>query len=227
MIHPLIPYGIRGVIWYQGEANSGRPAEYGPLFSAMITDWRRKFEQESLPFYFVQLANFEPKTDKGGEKLAFMREAQAEALALAETGMAVTIDIGTPSNIHPPNKQDVGARLARLAKAKVYGLDITWSGPRFQSARREQGARVRVYLDDADGLQSRNEPVKAFELAGSDGRFFPAQGAIDGGTVILETPEVPDPHFVRYAWSNSPEVNLTNGEGLPAVPFKKTAVTRE
>lgn len=215
MINPVLPFGIRGVLWYQGENNGNRPTEYHRLFAAMITFWRAHFGQGDFPFYWVQLANYKTKAD-----WALLREAQTETLSLPETGQALAIDIGNPDDIHPRNKQEVARRLALIAKARVYGIPGDYSGPVFQSAEREKnGIRVR-FTHAVTGLTARDRPLQSFELAGRDKEFHPAQAVIDGDTVFVTSPEVQEPIEVRYAWSNSPVANLYNGAGLPATPFR-------
>jgi sialate O-acetylesterase len=220
MIAPLQPYALRGVLWYQGESNWRRPAEYAGLFPALIQAWRAQWGREELPFYFVQLANFTVGDDPTDRGWAWLREAQTRALALPNTGMVVTLDIGDPKDIHPRNKQEVGRRLALLARAQVYDLPVDWSGPQFASAQRE-GAALRVrFTHVADGLTTEQKPPQAFEVAGADRKFFPATARLDRDTVIVSAPEVPEPVAVRYAWSNNPGANLFNGTGLPAAPFR-------
>ncbi len=220
MISPTIPYALQGVIWYQGEHNIARAVEYRSLFPAFIKDLRQKFGQGDVPFYFVQLANFEAKLDKSREGYALLREAQLQTLSLPNTGMAVTVDIGTPENVHPKNKQDVGARLARIAKARTYGLGGIDSGPIFKSASRE-GASVRLNFDHiGGGLTASREKMEGFEIAGTDGKFHPATAKIEGETAVVEAAEVKEPAAVRYAWGNAPATSLFNKEGLPASPFR-------
>lgn len=223
MIAPLVPYSMRGVLWYQGEANAnaGRQAEYAALFTDLIKQWRADFGQP-LPFYFAQLANFEANDGTKGDGWAYLREAQAEALALPQTGMAVTIDIGNPKNIHPTNKRDVGRRLALHARKQLFGENIETDGPRFVAAKRE-GAALRVSFTHAAGLKL--EPAKgdgrvAFEVAGEDGKFVPAEARVAGGDLLVSAKAVKAPVAVRYAWRNSPDARLFNGEGLPAAPFR-------
>ena len=220
MIAPLQPYALRGAIWYQGESNARRADEYGEVFSAMIRAWRAQWNQGDFPFYFVQLANFIVKDDESGRTWAHLREAQTQALALPNTGMAVIIDIGDANDIHPRNKQEVGRRLALLAKAKVYDIAVDWSGPVFVGAQRE-GAALRVKFTRVDdGLTAGGKPLQAFEIAGTDRQFYPATARIERGTVVVSAPEVPEPAAVRYAWTNNPDANLFNGTGLPAEPFR-------
>ena len=220
MINPLLPGAIRGVLWYQGESNVGRPAEYGPLLKALITCWRQYWGQGDFPFYLVQLPNYQNPGDPTGVAWARLREAQASALALPNTGMAVTIDIGDPANIHPRNKQEVGRRLALIARHEVYDIPGDWSGPIFKAAVRE-GAAMRVSFDHAGtGLLAHDKPLAGFALAGIDRQFHPATAQIDGNTVVVTAPGVKFPEAVRYAWADAPDANLCDGAGLPAAPFR-------
>lgn len=220
MIAPLQPYALRGAIWYQGESNWSRPDEYAELFPAMIRAWRAQWNQGDFSFFFAQLANYIEPTDPSGRGWAWLREAQAKALSLSGTGMAVTIDIGDPIDIHPRNKQEVGRRLALLAKTQVYGISGDWSGPQFKAVHRE-GATLRVAFNFvSDGLTAGDKPLGAFEIAGADRIFRPATARIDRDTVVVSAPGVPEPVAVRYAWSNNPSANLFNGTGLPAAPFR-------
>ncbi len=219
MIAPLQPGALRGVIWYQGESNWPRAGEYAELFPALIRSWRAGWGRDDLPFLFVQLANFADPGDPTGRGWAPLREAQARALALPATGMAVTIDIGDAKDIHPTNKQEVGRRLALIAKATVYGLATDHAGPTFASATREKAAlRVR-FAHVATGLVAHDRTVQSLELAGADKVFHPATAKIERGTLLVSSPAVKEPVAVRYAWSNAPVANLYNGSGLPAVPF--------
>jgi sialate O-acetylesterase len=219
MINPLLPGALRGVLWYQGESNCSHPGEYHALFAAMITAWRRHWGQGDFPFYFVQLANY-AGGNANGTNWAVLREAQAQALTLPSTGMAVTIDIGDPDNIHPRNKQEVGRRLALLARHHLYDIPGDWSGPVFRSAARE-GAALRVQFDHADGgLLAHDRPLGGFQIAGADRQFHPAAARIERDTVVVSTPGVKEPVAVRYAWVNAPEANLFSGAGLPAAPFR-------
>jgi sialate O-acetylesterase len=220
MIAPLTPAAIRGVIWYQGESNASveRAPLYARLFQTMITDWRRAWAEGDFPFLYVQLANF--KTN-GGPGWPELREAQLQTLSLANTGMAVTIDIGTPDDIHPKDKQDVGRRLALAARAIAYGEKIEYSGPLFRAARPENGA-MRIWFDHAEsGLVAHGGgALRGFEIAGADGHFVPAEARIDGATVVVSSRDVAKPAAVRYAWADNPDCNLFNGAGLPASPFR-------
>jgi sialate O-acetylesterase len=219
MINPLLPYALRGALWYQGESNAERANEYRALFGAMITSWRAHFGQGDFPFYWVSLANYGVPPDATGLTYAFLREAQTQTLALPNTGQALAIDIGDPNNIHPANKQDVGHRLALLARNRVYGLIGDDTGPVFASATRE-GAALRVKFEHASSLVAHDKEVQALEVAGADRRFFPATGKIERGTLLVSAREVREPVAVRYAWTNAPAANLYNGAGLPAVPFR-------
>jgi len=220
MIAPLAPYGLRGILWYQGESNAERAGEYRALFPAMITAWRAQFGQGDLPFYFVQLANFAPPGAPGRAAWAYLREAQAEALSLPQTGMAVAIDLGDPRDIHPRNKQEVGRRLAAIALVNLYGLSGDVSGPQFAGIE-PAGAALRVRFDYAQtGLIAHDRPVQSLEIAGADRVFHPASGQIDGETLLVSSPLVPHPVAVRYAWADAPVANLYNGAGLPAAPFR-------
>ncbi|MGB8261600.1 MAG: sialate O-acetylesterase [Terracidiphilus sp.] len=218
MIAPLTPMAIRGVIWYQGESNSA--TERGPLykrvFSTMIEDWRRQWGVGDFPFLFVQISSFNPGP---GETWAVLREQQRRTLTLANTAMAVTIDIGNPDDVHPTNKLDVGLRLALAARALSYGEDISYSGPNFRQATPE-GSAIRTWFEHhAKGLVARGGELTGFDVAGADGKWSAATAKIDGNTVVASSPDVPEPVAVRYGWANAPACNLFNGLGLPASPF--------
>ncbi len=217
MIAPLTRFPIRGAIWYQGESNASRERAplYARLFGTMIQDWRRAWGQGDFPFLFVQLANF--KT--GDARWPELRESQRQTLSLANTGMAVTIDIGTPDNIHPKNKQDVGLRLALAARAIAYGEKIEYSGPMFRQATPE-GNTMRIRFDHTgSGLVAKGGSLLGFEIAGENGKFVPASAVIDGTTVMASSNSVTRPAQVRYGWKDDPRCNLYNVEGLPASPF--------
>jgi sialate O-acetylesterase len=244
MIHPLLPYGIKGAIWYQGETNAGRAYQDRTLFPLMIQTWRELWGQGDFPFYFVQLANFNPDGDKvlGQSDWAELREAQTMTLSLRNTGQAVTIDIGDSKDIHPKNKQDVGRRLALLAlrdyrAANVYqgtalppvnrGTAIAIppsTGPIFRSMSIQDGkAVIRFNINTARGLTTKDgSAVTGFIIAGADRKFVVADAVIDRehNTVIVSSPEVPNPVAVRYAWANDPACNLYNAADLPACPFR-------
>ncbi|MCC6783729.1 MAG: 9-O-acetylesterase [Planctomycetes bacterium] len=218
MIAPLAPYAIRGAIWYQGESNVGRHEQYRELFPAMIADWRRSFGRGEFPFLFVQIAPFAYGGDVG--EAAWLRDAQRRTLGvLANTGMAVTMDIGDPRDIHPRNKRDVGRRLALWALAKTYGKDLVHSGPLFREARPE-GRVLRVQFAHAAGLRTRDgQAPKGFEIAGLDGVWHQATARIEGETLLLECAELAEPVWVRYAFGAADQPNLENGAGLPAASF--------
>jgi len=218
MVAPLTPFAIKGIIWYQGESNSRLTFAplYAKLFTALIGDWRSQWREGDFPFLFVQIANFKSNPT---EAWAAIREAQRRALSLSNTAMAVTIDIGNPDNVHPADKQTVGARLALAARALAYGENIEYSGPSFRQATPE-GNAIRVWFDHtATGLVARGGDLTGFEIAGSDGHFVTATARIDNDTVLLSNPDVPAPKQVRYGWANAPVVNLYNSAGLPASPF--------
>jgi sialate O-acetylesterase len=222
MIQPLVPMSIRGVIWYQGESNATRAYQYRTLFPVMITDWREAFGQGQFPFLFVQLAAYEPK-GQHPHVWAELREAQAIALNLPQTGMACAIDIGVQNNIHPPHKLEVGRRLALLAQKQSYGFDCVASGPIFSHFDVE-GAKIRVHFSSTgEGLRAGSEGVAGFEIASEGGEFVPAIAAIDGHTVLVEAKGVLEPRHVRYGWRHWPQCNLTNEVLLPAVPFRTDA----
>jgi sialate O-acetylesterase len=182
----------------------------------MIRDWRRAWGVGDFPFYFVQLANFKAGANNRWPEV---REAQRDTLALTNTGMAVTIDIGNPDDIHPRNKQDVGARLARWALASVYGQNIEYSGPLFRQATRDANG-MRVWFDHAAGLNAHGGAPTGFEVAGSDRKFVPAEARIDGSSVLVSSAQIEHPAYVRYGWSDNPSCNLYNSAGLPASPFR-------
>ena len=219
MIHPLLPYALRGFVWYQGESNHTRATDYRALFPAMIRQWRRDFGQGELPFYFVQLANYEQPTDQTGRLWAYLREAQAAALALPHTGMAVAVDVGEATNLHPPNKQEVGRRLALHARAKVYGEKIACESPHALGFEKT-GDGLRVRLSEATGLHLREGKFGGAEIAGADRVFHPATIRLEGNGVVIASPAVSAPVAVRYAWRNAPETCLYNGAGLPVAPFR-------
>jgi sialate O-acetylesterase len=224
MIQPVLPFAIRGAIWYQGEsivdANQGGIELYPHVQAALIRDWRKLWGEGDFPFYIVQLAGQEAASNRPE-----VREAQATVLALKNTGMAVTTDIGEAKNVHPKNKQDVGDRLARIALANVYGRKIEFSGPVYESMKNEGGA-IRVKFTHPGGglVATGGEPLKGFVIAGADLKFVPAGAKIDGDTVVVSSPDVAAPVAVRYAWVNYPAgCNLFNAAGLPAAQFRTDA----
>ena len=222
MIAPLVPFAIRGAIWYQGESNAGRAYQYRSIFPGMIEDWRESWGQGDFPFFWVQLANFHTRLDEpAGSAWAELREAQSMTLKLANTGQAVIIDIGEAKNIHPKNKQDVGKRLALSARKVAYNENIVHSGPVLTS-RKIEGSTVRLTFDCVGGglIAKGGGDLKGFALAGADKKFIWAKAVIDGNSVVLSCPKVAKPVAARYAWADNPECNLYNKEGLPASPFR-------
>lgn len=218
MINPFISFPIRGVIWYQGESNAGRWKQYQTLFPSLINDWRQKWHNPNLPFYFVQLASY-ARGEGDDFSWPLQREAQLKSLKLPNTGMAVTIDIGDEKDIHPKNKQDVGKRLALIALAKSYGLPIAYSGPKYMGMA-VQGNEVAINFELNKGLKAKENTLFGFSIAGDDRIFHPADAVIKDGVVYVKSAAVTKPVAVRYAWANAPQANLTNASGLPASPFR-------
>jgi sialate O-acetylesterase len=217
-IRPLIPFGIRGVIWYQGESNVGRAEQYARLFPAMIRQWRSEWGQGDFPFYFVQLAPCGDKENAG----AFLREAQVKSLAVTNTGMAVIMDLGDAGNIHPLEKKPVGERLASLALAKQYGRnDLVYSGPVYTKYSIE-GSSIRLYFDHpGGGLAARDgKALTHFAIAGDDKKFIEATALIEGDTIVVSSPAVSKPVAVRFAFGSADIPNLMNKAGLPASSFR-------
>jgi sialate O-acetylesterase len=223
MIAPLIPYGIRGAIWYQGESNASRAFQYRALLRNMIADWRGRWSEGSFPFLIVQLANFmAPDPQPADSAWAELREAQSLAAAnVQNTGLAVAIDIGDAADIHPKNKQEVGRRLALSALAQTYGQKIEYSGPVYRFMKVE-GDHVRLKFTHTEGgLGLRNgDKLRGFAIANGDRKFVWADAVIDGDSVIVSAPSVNHPDAVRYDWGNNPDGNLCNKAGLPASPFR-------
>lgn len=225
MINPLIPYGIKGVIWYQGEQNAERAKQYQRIFPNLITDWRNQWQLGNFPFLWVQLANFREPVSKPSESTwAELREAQAMTLKLPNTGMASAIDLGDAIDIHPKNKQDVGMRLALNALKIAYGKNIVCAGPAFCNMN-VLGNEVTVKFDNiGSGLKVKNKYgyINGFSLAGADGKFSWAVGELlNSNTVVLHSKEVLVPVAVRYGWADNPDdLDLYNSEGLPAIPFR-------
>ena len=225
MIQPLVPFSIRGAIWYQGESNVGRAFQYRKSFPLMIQDWRTHFGQGDFPFYFVQLASFNAGNGNSakGSNWAELREAQTATLALLNTGMAVTMDIGESKDIHPRNKQDVGARLAAIALSNAYGGKSEYSGPMYQSSSTEGNKMVVSFTHTGRGLWAKDKYgyVKGFEVAGADKKFYYAKAELKDDKVIVYSDSVPNPVAVRYGWADDmPDVNLYNKDGFPASPFR-------
>jgi len=223
MIAPLVPYALRGAIWYQGEANAGNAKRYGLQLEAMIRSWRKDWGQGDFAFLFVQLPNYmapqEKPSETGGWPL--IREQFLKSLAVPNTGMAVTIDVGEAGDIHPKNKQEVGRRLAQWALATTYGKDVVACGPLLRGSRKREGAIVVEFSHVGGGLMARDGgPLKGFAIAGEDKRFVWAEAKIEGDAVVVSSRQVKDPAAVRYAWANNPDCNLVNRAGLPASPFR-------
>lgn len=230
MIAGLAPFALKGALWYQGESNILRTDDgpaYAPKMEALIAGWRRAFEAE-LPFYYVQLAPHlysSVRADQvlhGAESLPRLREAQADALRIPNTAMIVTTDLADDlRDIHPRDKQSVGLRLARLALARTYGRPgIEPFGPTYRAVRFKDGQAI-LRFDHAEGLGARDgKPLDWFEIAGSDGRFYPASAAIQGGEIVVSSPAVAAPASVRFGWHEAATPNLVNRAGLPAVPFR-------
>lgn len=222
MIAPLAKYPLRGFIWYQGEGNAGASKQHATLFPAMIESWRKGWGDGKLPFYFVQLTSFRARgaqpSDGGWSRL---RESQLQTLALHDTGMAVTIDIGEERNIHPKNKQDVGKRLARWAMRDCYGdKGIEVSGPLYE-AHAVEGGKIRIrFTHVGGGLKATGGTLKGFAIAAADKKFVWARAAIEDGSVVVWSEGIKSPLHVRYAWADNPECTLYNSAGLPASPFR-------
>jgi sialate O-acetylesterase len=218
MVNPAVKYNIKGAIWYQGEANVGRAAQYSKIFPLMIENWRNSWGIEDFPFYFVQIAPYVYSNPDSVES-ALLREAQTSALKLPKTGMVVTLDIATVKNIHPPFKKEVGERLANLALAKDYGISIPVSGPVYKSMVRK-GAGIMIQFDNTGkGLVTNNTDIPEFEISGSDGKFIRAKAVLVNNEVEVSSPKVKDPEAVRYCWRNGAVGTLFNSDGLPATQF--------
>lgn len=221
MIAPLLPYPIKGVIWYQGESNAGRPQQYATLFPTMIKDWRQQWGGDNFPFLYVQLANFMPN-GAPSDQWAYQREAQNKALELENTGVAVTIDIGDSTDIHPRNKQDVGDRLATAAQGVAYGDQSVFTGPMYESMRASGDSIVVTFKGTGEGLMKlADEEANGFMIAGEDRQFVKAVAHIVGPNEIsVWSSEVEKPVAVRYGWANNPTVNMYSEDGLPLSPFR-------
>jgi sialate O-acetylesterase len=218
MIHPLIPFTFRGVIWYQGENNVSDPELYRRTFPAMIENWRKDFGHGDFPFYYVQIAPYNYGPFSFSQNL---REVQLQTLNVKNTGMIVTLDIGNPNNIHPANKIDVGERLANCALAKTYGKKVSYSGPQYKSMKIQKGKIVLSFDYIGKGLVIKERAGENnFMIAGKDSVFKKAVVKISGKQLIVWNPEISKPIAVRYAWSNTDEATLFNKEGLPASSFR-------
>lgn len=225
MINPILPFAIKGAIWYQGESNADRAYQYRKAFPLLINDWRRGWNQGEFPFYFVQLASFNSANgnSQNGSKWAELREAQTLSLNVPNTGMAVITDIGEPKDIHPRNKQDVGKRLAAVALHNTYGQNNIFSGPVYQSMQTNGNKITLSFTSTGSGLTVKDKYgyIKGFEIAGTDQQFHYAKAYIDGDKVVVYTEDVNSPVAVRYGWADDNlEDNLFNKEGFPAAPFR-------
>ena len=218
MVNPLIPFGIKGAIWYQGEANAGRAYQYRTLLPAMIGDWRTRWGEGNFPFYIVQLANWAP----GGDSWPELQEAQwLTAKNVPNVGIATAIDIGDAIDIHPKNKQEVGRRLALVAEAQAFGEKVEDSGPLYKAMTVDGGAIRLTFTHLGGGLTAKNAaPLTGFTIAGADRKFVPADARIDGDAVAVSSALVPSPVAVRYAWAADPAISLYNKANLPALPFR-------
>jgi sialate O-acetylesterase len=218
----LIPYAIRGAIWYQGESNAGAGYLYELQLKTLITDWRIRWGEGDFPFAWVQLPNFQapqkqPVEDSGWVQV---REGMLKTLALPNTGMAITLDVGEANNIHPKHKQEVGQRLAMWALGTVYGQNVATSGP-LAADHKTNGNEIVISFQHTDGgLVARGGELKGFAIAGADHQWVKASAKISGETVVVSSPDVKAPVAVRYAWANNPDCNLFNGAGIPAAPFR-------
>ncbi|MBN2092824.1 sialate O-acetylesterase [candidate division KSB1 bacterium] len=227
MIAPLLNYPIKGVIWYQGESNAGRPIEYRTLFPALIQDWRNHWQIGDSPFLFVQLPNFmEAKAQPSESNWALLREAQLKTLSVPNTAMAVAIDIGEWNDVHPLNKKDVGKRLALAAQRIAYNnKQVVYSGPMYKSMKIDGNKIILTFTNIGSGLAAKGgQELKGFAISGVDKKFIWAQAKIDGDKIIVWSDKIVNPVAVRYAWADNPEgANLYNIEGLPASPFRTDA----
>ena len=213
----LAPYTLRGMLWYQGEGNAGNPGIYEKQLSQLVTSWRTLWQDE-VPFAWVQLPNYR---DSDSESWPRIRESMMKVLALPKTGMAITLDIGDPKDIHPKNKQDVGKRLSFWALESVYGLKVAATSGPLPVGNKVEGSSVRISLKHAAGLKTRDgSAARGFRIAGADKVWKPASARIEGTEVVVSSPEVASPVAVRYAWAENPDCNLVNGADLPATSFR-------
>jgi sialate O-acetylesterase len=224
VLHPIIGYGIRGAIWYQGESNAGRAYQYRSLFPLMINTWRQHWQQGDFPFYWVQLADFKQEAPEPRDSAwAELREAQSMTLSLPNSGQAVIIDVGEGRDIHPRDKQTVANRLARIALARDYGIEMAWQSPSYDSMQLD-GNAISIQLKHVSegGLHTFDVyEATGFEIAGEDQKFVWAEAKLEGkNKVIVSSPQVPNPVAVRYAWGDNPVVNLQDRNGLPVAPFR-------
>lgn len=226
MVNPLIPYTLRGAIWYQGESNGGTANIYKEQMKAMIKDWRKRWALGDFPFYYVQLANrgkLENEPARGGQD-AMVREAQLQSLSMRNTGMVVAIDNANPENpsdVHPKNKQEIGRRLALIARANIYGeKKLVYSGPIYRKMDIDGNKAIIEFDHTGSGLTTKNGKVEGFAIAGKDGKFVWAKAMIKGNTVVVWSDEVLHPTAVNYGFGRNPIISLYNKEGLPASPFR-------
>lgn len=225
MINPIVPFTIKGVLWYQGESNESRAYQYRKAFPLMITDWRKQFNEPALPFYFVQLSTYgsAKANSNNGSRWGELRESQTATLSLPNTGMAVTTDIGNPIDIHPKNKQDVGKRLAAIALHNLYAQSGEYTGPMYQSMKVE-GNKIIIHFSHADSgwfVKDKYDYIKGFEIAGEDQKFQFAKALIDGTNIVVFQESVQHPVAVRYNWADdASEGNLFNSNYFPAAPFR-------
>jgi len=225
MINPLVPYGIKGAIWYQGESNASRAQQYKQVFPNMINDWRAKWKQGNFPFLFVQLANFKkPVTEPSESDWAELREAQTQTLQLENTGMANSIDVGDANDIHPKDKQTVGYRLSLAARKVAYGQTLVYTGPTYKKMEVNKNSIYITFDNIGTGLKvnDRYGYINGFTIASKDGDFKWAKATvINENTVMVTSEDVQNPAAVRYGWADNPDdLNLYNVEGLPANPFR-------
>lgn len=223
MINPIVPYGIKGAIWYQGESNTGRAAQYTPLLSTMIGSWRQAWNEGDFSFLIVQLTAYgkDDVRSLGASTWSLLRESQVKiANSVPNTGLACIIDIGNPDDIHPKNKQDVGKRLGLVAEKMTYGRNVLASGPVFKEMKVDGNKAIVTFDTLGDGLVNKGDTISGFIIAGDDGKFYPATAGLEGDGVTVCAAEVAEPKAVRYGWANAPACTLFNKSGLPAVPFR-------
>lgn len=222
MIAPIIPYGIKGFIWYQGEANAGQPMLYEKLFQQLILDWRKLWKQDDLPFLFVQTSNIElsHQFEKKSDSWCLLREAQQKALSLPNTGMAVSLDMGDPYDVHPKNKQDFAHRLVLQALKVAYQQNVISDGPIYNSIKRKGNKLIIRMNDSLNQLKTINSKnLSGFEIAGVDKTFYEAKATLKNNEIYVFSKNVKSPVAVRYAWTNNPKCSLFNQKGLPVAPF--------
>ncbi|HZX75493.1 MAG TPA: sialate O-acetylesterase [Cyclobacteriaceae bacterium] len=224
MIAPLVPYAIRGALWYQGESNGPTAKLYASIMELLIQDWRKAWSQGDFPFFYVQLANHQAliKEPVKDDPMVLVREGQLKNLSIKNTGMVVAIDNANPDdpeNIHPKNKQEIGRRLALIARTKVYGDSVIFSGPVFNKMTVE-GSTLRLTFDYGNGMKAKGDSLSGFAIAGEDRKFVWAKARIEGNSVVVSSPLVKAPVSARYGWGKNPQVNLYNAAGLPASPFR-------